>query len=168
MKIKNKEWQKVTKMTKIKDVYQEYIKRIENTSIEKSSFDILFENFLGFKNHVEVELHAFDEIEDYTLLNEQFNRLLSGEPVQYIIKKGHFYGNDFYVRVYAATGNRFSDECGTEKCGDRFGVFRCCGIFDGGGNESDCRIGKYCRERFGDAGRRCALYMDCDVFSADG
>ena len=84
-------------MTKIKDVYQEYLKRIENTSIEKSSFDILFENFLGFKNHVEVELHAFDEIEDYTLLNEQFNRLLSGEPVQYIIKKGHFYGNDFYV-----------------------------------------------------------------------
>ena len=47
-------------MTKIKDVYQEYLKRIENTSIEKSSFDILFENFLGFKNHVEVELHAFD------------------------------------------------------------------------------------------------------------
>ena len=43
MKIKNKEWQKVTKMTKIKDVYQEYLKRIENTSIEKSSFDILFE-----------------------------------------------------------------------------------------------------------------------------
>ena len=31
-------------MTKIKDVYQEYLKRIENTSIEKSSFDILFEN----------------------------------------------------------------------------------------------------------------------------
>ena len=78
------------------------------------------------------------------------------------------YGNDFYVRVYAATGNRFSDECGTEKCGDRFGVFGSRGIFDGGGNEPDCRIGRYCRERFGNAGRRCALYMDCDVFSADG
>ena len=84
-------------MPLIKDVYQELLSSIENTSVEKSSFDILFQNFLNFENQVEVELHAFDEMPDYKLLKKQLNRLLIGEPVQYIINKGYFYGNEFYV-----------------------------------------------------------------------
>ncbi len=84
-------------MEKVIDVYNKFLNIALSKEIEKSSFDLLFEDFMGFDNTVDIILNKDKVIEDLSAFEENFNKLLNGEPVQYITNKGYFYGNVFYV-----------------------------------------------------------------------
>lgn len=84
-------------MERVIDVYQSLLNKALSKEIEKSSFDLLFEDFMGYSNKFEIDFHRDDEMPAYDKLLENFNRMMNGEPVQYVLNKAYFYGNCFYV-----------------------------------------------------------------------
>lgn len=79
------------------EVYKESIKKLTNPDADEISVRILLCHNNGIKSMSGFYIHKNENIKDFPLFLEQFERFLSGEPVQYILGETEFLGYDFYV-----------------------------------------------------------------------
>lgn len=79
------------------EVYKESIKKLTNSDADEISVRILLCHNNGIKSMSGFYIHKNENIKDFPLFLEQFERFLSGEPVQYILGETEFLGYDFYV-----------------------------------------------------------------------
>ena len=81
----------------IKELYEDTLKKAQLLGIEKSTIDILFEEVNGFNNVVELNLNLHNEMKEEGRFYKLLNGLFNGQPIQYLINKGYFYGYEYYV-----------------------------------------------------------------------
>ena len=79
------------------EAYQKGLKLLKNPEIEEINLRILLCENNGLKSMSDFYIHKDEKIHDLQRFNQELQRFLSGEPVQYILNKSSFFGNDFYV-----------------------------------------------------------------------
>ena len=83
-----------TTIRKIKDTLAPYFSQGEIKSIIK----IIFENIMGY-SQVDIIMHSNDELSDFIKgkIDRVLERLISGEPIQYIFNEAYFHGHTLKV-----------------------------------------------------------------------
>ena len=79
------------------EVYKESIKKLANPDTDEISVRILLCHNNGIKSMSGFYIHKNENIEDFLLFLNQFERFLNGEPIQYILGETEFLGLDFNV-----------------------------------------------------------------------
>lgn len=79
------------------EAYQNAVKKLKNPDSDEISVRILLCHNNGIKSMSGFYIHKNENIKDFPLFSAQFERFLSGEPIQYILNEAEFLGNDFYV-----------------------------------------------------------------------
>lgn len=79
------------------EVYKDSIKKLPNPDIDEISVRILLCHNNGIKSMSGFYIHKNENIRDFPLFFEQFNRFLTGEPLQYILGETEFLGYNFKV-----------------------------------------------------------------------
>ena len=72
-------------------------KKIQHRSIEKNAILLIVEETQGFSNRTELYLHLQDPLQNVEQFQTYLMELISGKPVQYILKKAWFCDHVFYV-----------------------------------------------------------------------
>ena len=79
------------------EVYKDSLKKLANPDTDEISVRILLCHNNGIKSMSGFYIHKNENIEDFPLFLEQFNRFLAGEPIQYILGETEFLGYNFKV-----------------------------------------------------------------------
>ncbi len=79
------------------EVYKDSLKKLKNPDTDEISVRILLCHNNGIKSMSGFYIHKNENIKDLPLFLNQFERFLSGEPIQYILGETEFLGLDFYV-----------------------------------------------------------------------
>jgi release factor glutamine methyltransferase len=79
------------------EVYKDSLKKLKNPDTDEISVRILLCHNNGIKSMSGFYIHKNENIMDLPLFLNQFERFLSGEPIQYILGETEFLGLDFYV-----------------------------------------------------------------------
>ena len=79
------------------EAYKEAVKKLTNPDSDEISVRILLCHNNGIKSMSGFYIHKNENVKDFPLFLNQFERFLSGEPIQYILGETEFLGNDFYV-----------------------------------------------------------------------
>ena len=81
----------------LSEVYSQSIKQLKNPDVEEINIRILLCEINSLKSMSDFYLRKDEEIRDLPRYQRYFERYLSGEPVQYILEKTEFYGNEFSI-----------------------------------------------------------------------
>ena len=81
----------------LSEVYSQSLKQLKNPDVEEINIRILLCEINSLKSMSDFYLQKDEEIRDLPRYQQYFDRYLSGEPVQYILGKTEFYGNEFVV-----------------------------------------------------------------------
>ena len=79
------------------EVYKESLKKLSNPDVDEISVRILLCHNNGIRSMSGFYIHKNENIKDFPLFLSQFERFLSGEPIQYILGETDFLGFDFFV-----------------------------------------------------------------------
>ena len=79
------------------EAYQQGLKLLKNPTQEEINLRILLCENNSLKSMSDFYVHKDENIKDLQRFNQELHRFLSGEPVQYIIGKASFFGDDFIV-----------------------------------------------------------------------
>ena len=79
------------------EVYKDSLTKLKNPDTDEISVRILLCHNNGIKSMSGFYIHKNENIKDFPLFLEQFDRFLNGEPIQYILGETEFLGLDFYV-----------------------------------------------------------------------
>ena len=79
------------------EVYKDSLKKLANPDTDEISVRILLCHNNGIKSMSGFYIHKNENIKDFPLFLEQFNRFLAGEPIQYILGETEFLGYNFKV-----------------------------------------------------------------------
>ena len=79
------------------EAYQEGLKLLKNPEQEEINLRMLLCENNQLNSMSDFYLHKNENIQDLQRYFEELHRFLSGEPIQYILKKETFFGDDFYV-----------------------------------------------------------------------
>ena len=79
------------------EAYQQAVKKLQNPELEEINIRILLCENNGLKNMSEFYIRKDENVLDLQRFNQDLQRFLSGEPVQYITQKATFLDHDFYV-----------------------------------------------------------------------
>ena len=79
------------------EVYKDSLKKLKNPDTDEISVRILLCHNNGIKSMSGFYIHKNENIKDFPVFLEQFDRFLNGEPLQYILGETEFLGLDFYV-----------------------------------------------------------------------
>ena len=79
------------------EVYKESVKKLKNPDSDEIAVRILLCHNNGIKSMSGFYIHKNENIKDFPLFSEQFDRFLAGEPIQYILGETEFLGLDFIV-----------------------------------------------------------------------
>ena len=79
------------------EVYKDSLKRLANPDSDEISVRILLCHNNGIKSMSGFYIHKNENIKDLQLFLNQFERFLSGEPIQYILGEIDFLGLEFNV-----------------------------------------------------------------------
>lgn len=79
------------------EAYQNGLKLLKNPTVDEINLRILLCENNHLKTMSDFYLHKDENIEDLQRFNEDLKRFLNGEPVQYIVGKASFFGDDFFV-----------------------------------------------------------------------
>ena len=79
------------------EAYQNGLKLLKNPQHDEINIRILLCENNGLKTMSDFYLHKDENVSDLNRFNQELQRFLNGEPVQYIIGKASFFGDDFYV-----------------------------------------------------------------------
>ena len=67
------------------EVYKDSVKKLKNPEVDEISVRILLCHINDIKSMSGFYIHKNENIRDFPAFLEQFNRFLSGEPIQYIL-----------------------------------------------------------------------------------
>jgi len=84
-------------MPKIYDVYLDAMKRGKEKGVLSADIRALIAYDLGFASPIDTLFHKDEEMREIPKFEAQFARLLSGEPVEYIINEASFLQHKLYV-----------------------------------------------------------------------
>lgn len=84
-------------MPKIYDVYLDAMKRGKEKGVLSADIRTLIAYDLGFASPIDTLFHKDEEMREIPKFEAQFARLLSGEPVEYIINEASFLQHKLYV-----------------------------------------------------------------------
>lgn len=79
------------------EVYKNSLKKLQNPDVEEINIRILLCEINGLKTMSDFYIHKDEEIRDLSRYLQYFDRFLNGEPIQYILNKTTFLGQEFYV-----------------------------------------------------------------------
>ena len=79
------------------EAYKEAVKKLTNPDSDEISVRILLCHNNGIKSMSGFYIHKNENVKDFPLFLNQFERFLSGDPIQYILGETEFLGNNFYV-----------------------------------------------------------------------
>ena len=79
------------------EAYQNGLKFLKNPQQDEINIRILLCENNGLKTMSDFYLHKDENVRDLNRFNQELQRFFDGEPVQYIIGKASFFGDDFYV-----------------------------------------------------------------------
>lgn len=79
------------------EVYNDSLNKLKNPEVDELIIRILLCEINHLKSMTEYYIKKDEEIHDLRRYQRYFERFLNGEPVQYILKKDIFYGNEFYI-----------------------------------------------------------------------
>lgn len=79
------------------EVYKDSLNKLKNPEVDEIIIRILLCEINHLKSMTEFYIKKDEEICDLHRYQEFFQRFLDGEPVQYILKKDVFFGNEFYI-----------------------------------------------------------------------
>ena len=79
------------------EVYKDSLTKLKNPDTDEISVRILLCHNNGIKSMSGFYIHKNENIEDFPLFLNQFERFLDGEPIQYILGETEFLGFDFNV-----------------------------------------------------------------------
>lgn len=79
------------------EVYKDSLTKLKNPDTDEISVRILLCHNNGIKSMSGFYIHKNENIKDFPLFLNQFERFLNGEPIQYILGETEFLGLDFYV-----------------------------------------------------------------------
>lgn len=79
------------------EAYQKGLKSLKNPELEEINLRILLCENNHLKTMSDFYIHKDENVEDLQRFNRELQRFLNGEPVQYIVGKASFFGDDFYV-----------------------------------------------------------------------
>lgn len=79
------------------EAYKESLKKLKNPDIDEINIRILLCEINSLKTMSDFYLHKNDNIRDLHRYYSYLDRFLGGEPVEYIIGKTSFFGNEFFV-----------------------------------------------------------------------
>ena len=79
------------------EVYKDSLSKLKNPDTDEISVRILLCHNNGIKSMSGFYIHKNENIKDFPLFLNQFERFLNGEPIQYILGETEFLGLDFYV-----------------------------------------------------------------------
>ena len=79
------------------EVYKDSLSKLKNPDTDEISVRILLCHNNGIKSMSGFYIHKNENIKDFPLFLNQFERFLNGEPIQYILGKTEFLGLDFCV-----------------------------------------------------------------------
>lgn len=77
-------------MPKISEVYSKAISEAKGHDVLSNDIRLLIAKDNGFKDPIDTLFYRDSEMKNGTLFNDQFKRLLRGEPVEYIIEEATF------------------------------------------------------------------------------
>lgn len=83
-------------MGSIRARYLQAIKELP-AGVTVNDLRLLLVEHLGFRNYAELDLNLDQKLTDPEKFEISFAELISGKPVQYIVKNANFYGRDYYV-----------------------------------------------------------------------
>lgn len=81
----------------LKEVYNQSLKKLQNPDVEEINIRIILCYINKINSMSELYLKFDENIRNLPQFNEILERYLSGEPLQYILKRTEFYGLYFYV-----------------------------------------------------------------------
>lgn len=79
------------------EAYQEGLKQLKNPDLEEINLRILLCENNGLKTMSDFYIYKDENVSDLQRFREDLRRFLNGEPIQYILQKATFFGDDFYV-----------------------------------------------------------------------
>lgn len=79
------------------EAYKNSLKKLQNPDVEEINIRILLCEINGLKTMSDFYIHKDEDIRDLSRYLQYFDRFLNGEPVQYILGKTTFLGQEFYV-----------------------------------------------------------------------
>lgn len=79
------------------EVYKQSLTKLENPDIEEINIRIILSEVNSLKSMSDFYIRKDEEIRDLPRFKSYFERYLKGEPVQYILGKTSFYGNEFVI-----------------------------------------------------------------------
>ena len=79
------------------EVYKDSLNKLKNPEVDEIAIRILLCEINHLKSMSDFYIKKDEEIHDLQRYQQYFERFLNGEPVQYILKKDVFYGNEFYI-----------------------------------------------------------------------
>ena len=96
------------------EVYKQSVAKLKNPDVDEISVRILLCHNNGIKSMSGFYIHKNENIRDFPLFSEQFQRFLDGEPVQYILGETEFLGHDFYVNLDVLIPRQETEEVVTQ------------------------------------------------------
>jgi len=81
----------------LQECYNLAIKKLQNPNVDEINVRILLCSINNISNMTDFYLKKDENIKDLQGFLNYFDRFLNGEPIQYILGKTTFYGNDFIV-----------------------------------------------------------------------
>lgn len=106
------------------EAYQNGLKLLKNPQQDEINVRILLCENNGLKTMSDFYLHKDENVMDLNRFNRELRRFLNGEPVQYIIEKASFFGDDFYVSKDVLIPRNETEEvvdCAIKKIMEKFG-----------------------------------------------
>ena len=84
-------------MPSLRSLYESALRDVAFNHFNEIDIRLLLCSIQGLNSMSDFYLRSDEEIADLQLFRSHFARLLNGEPVQYIINKASFLGDDYYV-----------------------------------------------------------------------
>lgn len=79
------------------EVYKDSLNKLKNPEVDEIAIRILLCEINHLKSMSDFYIKKDEETRDLRRYQEYFQRFLNGEPVQYILKKDVFFGQEFYI-----------------------------------------------------------------------
>ena len=79
------------------EVYKDSLNKLKNPEVDEIAIRILLCEINQLKSMSDFYIKKDEEIQDLQRYQEYFQRFLDGEPVQYILKKDLFFGQEFCI-----------------------------------------------------------------------